>query len=781
VVYAAAATLILLAAGKWVLPVRPRIAVLLAAAPLLFTGKATITGGVYAPLDILYFAEPFASMRPATLTDARTPLLSDVVCSMIPWQKAVRDALLRGRAPLWNATILSGEPLLAVQQPAVLHPGTWLGLLLPLPQAWTFQMSLRLLVALLSAFLFLRDIGCRNTSALLGAAAWGLSDFMIFWVGYPVAAAIGPSPLLVLALGRLARDADRRAVVLTTAVLVLIVTAGHPEMLLFAVAAGGLCFLFQLAQAPRGRWRAVALSLVAGAFALGLTAIQLLPLAEAVPQTFEHAVRSWWSHQPKSVDLAMSARRATILAVPYAYGVSGRGATYHDFGSPAAYAGAIMFPLAWTGVFSRHRWRTLLVVLALLGAALWTRLVGVTDVLAKLPLFDIAVLDYLVFLTIFAVAVLAALGCDRLLAGEGTGAFLAGSGLTALSIAGLYSLRETKMEQLGLTPAYLHGRLAGALAPLLLGGLVVAAAARNRLPQRVAAGALLGIVVLSRVAEGSLFYPTLSAEAFYPHLPVLDAIPRGRPERVVGLGPALIPNASTLYGLEDVRGYESLTLLRYRATYDLWCRPLPAWFNIVEDLRPPFLSFLNVRWAIVPHGGAPPPGWTLRASTPGGDLLENGAALPRAFVPETFRSVPDDSRTLDVLKSIRDFSKEGVYAVATTERVGEPVKNGTARVRIADYRPDALDLAIEADELTLVGTSIPAWDGWKATLDGNRVELKIYNAAFLAFRVPAGRHRVELRYLPDGFRAGMIVSLLTLAGSVLLLRRSRPESRRRSA
>ena len=130
-VYAAAAALTLLAARRWVLPIRPRVALLLAAAPLLFTGKATITGGVYAPLDNLYGTEPFAALRTASMTEARTPLLSDVVCSMIPWHKAVRDALIHGRLPLWNPFLLAGEPLLAAQQGAVLHPATWIGLLLP--------------------------------------------------------------------------------------------------------------------------------------------------------------------------------------------------------------------------------------------------------------------------------------------------------------------------------------------------------------------------------------------------------------------------------------------------------------------------------------------------------------------------------------------------------------------------------------------------------------------------------------------------------------------------
>jgi len=134
-VYAAGASALLAAAHRWVQPMRIRVAILLAAAPLLFTGRATVTDGVYAPLDILAFYEPIAAHHGVGAAPARTPLLSDVVCSSIPWHAAVRDALLHGRLPLWNPFLLGGEPLLAVQQAAPLHPATWLGLLLPLPEA----------------------------------------------------------------------------------------------------------------------------------------------------------------------------------------------------------------------------------------------------------------------------------------------------------------------------------------------------------------------------------------------------------------------------------------------------------------------------------------------------------------------------------------------------------------------------------------------------------------------------------------------------------------------
>ena len=769
-VYGGAAALVLLAAHRWIERLTRRSALILAAMPLLLTGPATFTAGVYAPIDILYGAEPFTSHPLKPAGPARTPLLSDVVCSMIPWQQAVRDALTHGRLPLWNRFLLAGEPLLATQQPAVLHPATWIGLLLPVPQAWTLQMSLRLLVALLSAFLLLRDLGCREGPGLIGAVAWAFSDFMVFWIGYPVANAIGPFPLLALGLRRLARQTDRRAFGLTTGSLLLIITAGHPEMLLFAVAAGGVWFLFELAHASSGRrFRALLLSLGAGALALGLTAVQLLPLAEALPQTWEAAFRSeWYAHQPKSVDIVQSARRSVLSVVPFAYGVSGKSGLFREFGVPAAYSGALLFPLAWTGLFFRERPRGALVALGCLGAACWARLAVVSDAIGRLPLFSLGVLDYLVFAAIFALAVLAAFGAERLSRGEGRMAFLCGAVASMLLILWLFRWRSAGMAVLGMAPEFARERLAWEIVPLVVAALLVAPAipgASARVP------ILLALFLVARFAEVGRLYPTLPASAFYPRLPALDAVPREAPERFVGLGATLLPNAATLYGLEDVRGYESMTFRPLRDTYPLWSRPLAAWFNIVEDLRRPFLSFLNVKYALVPPGEAPPPGWRLRSRGTGADLLENLSALPRAFVPAWLKRVPDAAARLEALNAIADFGERGVIAEAGHSDAW--TRNGRATATVASYRPQAMTLSVEAEEDTIVATSVTAWKGWKFRLDGVTVEPLSYNHAFLAVAVPRGRHHVELRYLPDSFRIGMTLSLVSFFAGILVFGRPR--------
>src|SRR5439155_7465050 len=111
-----------------------------------------------------------------------------------------------------------------------------------------------------------------------------------------------------------------------------------------------------------------------------------------------------------------------------------------------------------------------------------------------------------------------------------------------------------------LDDAYVRSRLGWELVPLAVAAAIVAAA--PRLPRRASAAACLTILVVCRMAEAGRVYPSMPASAFYPPVPVLDRIPRGTPDRIVALGPLLIPNAATMYGLEDVRGYESMTLRR---------------------------------------------------------------------------------------------------------------------------------------------------------------------------------------------------------------------------
>jgi uncharacterized membrane protein YfhO len=49
-----------------------------------------------------------------------------------------------------------------------------------------------------------------------------------------------------------------------------------------------------------------------------------------------------------------------------------------------------------------------------------------------------------------------------------------------------------------------------------------------------------------------------------------------------------------------------------------------------------------------------------------------------------------------------------------------------------------------------------------ALVDGQPVQARKANLAFMAVPVPAGRHRLELRYVPSSFNTGLGVTALTM-------------------
>ena len=781
-VYFATAAAVILAARRWVGAIPLRAALFLALAPFLFVGRAMLTAGVYAPIDITYVHQPFLALAEEKGTSiVRSPILSDVAFSMLPWRKAVREAVKHGRLPLWNRFQLAGEPLLAAQQHGAFHPETIPLLLLPLAQGWTLLMALRFFVSLLSAYLFLRDVTGRELPAMFGAAAWGFCDFLVFFEGYPLSPAVGPLPLLLLGVRRLAREPGRRAVGITVVALLLTVTAGHPESLLHVVAAGGVYFLFELAwTGRRTARRAFLLSLLAGALALGLSAIVLLPLAEALPLTSEHASRSGvYAHQKRSVDLPLSIRRTIRDFVPYAYGVLGGYAqVMPGFAEPGAYAGSLLLPLAWIGLRSGRRERWAFLTLGLLGLCVSVGLIWIADAVARLPFFRIAVNERLAFLFAFSMAALAALGVERLSESKARRELAIAAIVCAAVLAAMFARVLPGAVSLGLTRVELARRLAIQLAPLVL-LLLLALGARASWGVSAAA-ALLAILLVERRLESGSLYPTYPDTAFAPHLPVLDPIPRGQPWRFAGVGYELVPNVSCLYELEDVRSYAALTLASMVQTFSLWCVPQPIWFNRIDDPTRPFLSFLNVRYVLLPPETKAPAGWPVLAETPGGTLAENPGALPRAFVPDTVALIEDPIAQLDALARITDFRR-----VAVVQRAGggadvaAGVPNGRATARISSYGAQEMTLDLDAREPAVVATSIPRWPGWNVSLDGRPWPSLVVNRAFVGFRAPSGRHTARLFYLPDSVRLGGAASVLTLVACVGMLSLPRRTRRRR--
>ncbi len=531
-------------------------------------------------------------------------------------------------------------------------------------------------------------------------------------------------------------------------------------------------FLFELAWAGRERRRrGLALAVAAGALALGLCAVFLLPFREAARETIEFASRrTWYAESKRSKPLRIAMERSSMNVVPYSVGELGRGNFDPKVIEPAAYAGSLLLPLALLGLGARRREKWPLAVTGLAGLAAWAGLPGFADALAKLPLFDLALNERLVFLAAFSTAALAALGAQRLEEDPSAAGprLAAAAAATLLALAVLNFRLLPRLEKIGMSTAELRDHFLVQALPLGAAALVGGALRRGRLG-RLAVPLLVVLLLGQRRLEAGPVYPTFPARAFYPPLPLLDRIPRGEAWRVAAVGYSFVPSVSALYELEDVRGYEAMTFLPLVETYPLWCVHQPVWFNRVDDPTKPFLSFLNVRYVYFSPGDALPPGWKVVAEDGSGRILENPAVLPRAFVPRSYFREPEPPRQMERLLSIRDFAEAGVV-----EGPGAPQRrNGDARLRIVSYSAQEMELEIDARESALVATSVTRWPGWRLTVGGVERPLLTYNRAFLAFEVPPGRHRAVLSYRPRSFSAGLWVSGLSLLAALAIFGRRR--------
>jgi hypothetical protein len=749
-----------------------RAGIALALLPLVFTGKAMLLGRLYGPSDLYYVANPWKRIAARDGVGAPVnPILSDLAFANLPWRAAVKEAVANGRTPLWNRFVLAGSPLLPAAQAGILHPATWLGLALPVPLSWTFSCTFTLFLALVCAFLFFRDLELTVVASLTGAVAWGFSTYVLFWVGWSVGPSTASFPLLLLGLRRLARSPGRPAIALTAAAFWLSVCGGHPESAFHSAAAGAVFFLWELLP-RRGIAAARSLCAVVGSavLALLLCAPQILPLLETIPHSAEYRARRETLRRSagrQSVRLPEAARRLLPDLLPFSHGIYGKSpvqsARADGSGMPLGYSGAVLFPLALLAFRSSaaRRERTIFVVFWISGLLYGASAPGLMDLTARLPGFALALNYRLVFLAGLGLAGLAALGVHALQEAPAPLHLAVACSICAALLLAICLWAVPTLQDRSLAPRFVWTQLALEVVPLFLLALV-ASLVRPSAP-RLAFAALL-LLVAQRGAEMAGTYPTLPASTLAPPLPTLASLPMGsEPCRIVAEGETLRPNGAALYGLEDVRGYESLVLARFTDTYPLWSQPQAASFNRVTDLTSPFLAFLNACYAIGAPEDPVPRGWREQARGAEMSIFQNPAALPRAFVPRRLRRVADPRERIRELARAVDFSEVAWLSEAGAGEEG----NGEATLTLRASGPD-LVLEVRASARTLVATSIPDWPGWVAEEDGRPLSITTANHAFVGFWVPPGRHSVRLAYRPASWGLGLAAGAAGVLAAVAL-------------
>jgi hypothetical protein len=618
-------------------------------------------------------------------------------------------------------------------------------------------------------------------------------------------------------IGGAVRGSSPLAPLALSVVTCLVLVSGHLDVAGQVLLVSGLYALWCLYDVYAVRWfqrgagRAV-LALAAGwGLGLLLAAPYILPAVEYSRTGARMAGRSAGLEERPPVGLA--ALPETVL--PDLYGADRTGslrvASQNQLESAAAaYTGVLATllaaPLAWCS--RRHRASNVFWVLLSLGGLSWCLdLPGFVELL-RLPGLNMMSHNRLVFATSFAILALMAVGLEVLRQGlmeRRWWLWLPAALLAALCAWCVYLavyLPEPIHSQLELSVR--EGNQVGWIHDLEGVRQVQTWYVRHYAAMGVwcGAGVTGWLILLSRRAWQSRLLPVAAAllvgdllwfahgrsvqcdpALYFPPVPVLDAVAKSAPGRVIGYN-CLPASLAAMRGLHDIRGYDSVDPARLIDLLGLAATPQSKayFYALTQEMTPkaeftpegairlsPILDMLGVRYVIL--RGAPSVGTRPAFQELDYWVMVNSNTLARTFIPLRVETVTEDKMRLERLAS-PEFDPRKVACVESPLDLPNTCR-GSAE--IVEEIPTCVTMSVRMETPGLVVLA-DLWNkGWRADWNGQRVPILRVNHALRGVVLPAGEGTLVFRYAPASFSWGLrlagLATLVLLAWLGIILRK----------
>lgn len=710
-------------------------------------GKELIIALILLLLVLLYF---WRLITP-NAADQAVFIDSDFNLQYYPWLKFAFEQWRRGDIPLWNPHLNGGQPGLGDIQVAALYPINllmWLGLVITGHDFTPDVMELSTLLHIWMASYFAYRLGRRITHSRWGGLAtgviYGFSGYISGFAAYQITVLQVSTwlPLLLLLLDKAWKKDLLHNYVLFSVVFAITALAGHPQWLIYTTYAT-LIFALLWTWNKRGPWRTHFLRWGKLLLALGLggalAAAQLLPSLEL----FRH------SHRAAELDYAFASAGLPPAQLPGLFITPG-------ISSRLVFIGSVTLLLAALGI--QRAWERGKLWLALTVVGLFMAFGGATIVhtfgYVALPGLSVVRDQYRIFyVPALGLAVLAGLGLSQLEAATrdcspgGRRLLRITLGLLALAGIGLMLIHldvstaqpdkiHKLSEALGLL-SVASGALAGILALRLKG----------KLSLLTAQGLLISLLILE------LFSPNWQhvvrnkpEDGLYPVTTQVAALQEAaRLEQFRIHSESLLPggpNSASVYGLEDIVGYTPLDLKQWVAFSEQT--------SLTETER---WGLLNVRYVLTARDFAADGRFTPMKETDTATLYRFGGKefFPRFHMVYNTVTVPD-AMVWEALSKY-DLHQTAILTYPD-DMVFTPEKECRYTTKLPAYKATAATIDVETSCEGLLVFSEVFYPGWRAWIDGERTPVYRTNGLFRGVVVPAGTHRVELRFVPLTFWIG---------------------------
>jgi hypothetical protein len=779
---------------------------------------------------LVYAVATFTLAYPALMGAFLVNPRSDQYIAGYAFREFAAQSLRAGEGfPQWSPYLFGGMPYIAGMHGDIFYPTFLLRMILPTDVAMTWGFIIHLFLAGFFTFGFLRAWGVGFYGSLIGGLAYMMSG--------PIAGYASPGhdgklfvsalfPLTLWLLVRGVRDGRKWAWGALAITIGMAVLSPHPQLLQYLLLASGAFALFVAFGTHDGvatLRRDVALrrlGLALGAVVIGgvIGAIQYLPVREYVDWS-PRAGGKDWAH---AVSYSMPTEELLNAFVPQFSGMFDQYWGRNGIHLHSEYSGVVVLVLAGAGMFAglfrrnfRWFWIGMFVVTllwALGGSTPFYRLIYA--IVPGTKFFRAP--STMMYVTMFSLAVFAALGAERVLVAATTipkrylwawagaivaiGVFLAAGLPTAIadSIASGFSAAGYPTSSV----ARVTDRAAANQGNVILGSLrsiafvllalaVLWAAMNRRIASRHVAWALATLVVIDLWSiERKYWIFSEAADAIYASDPAIDAI-RAAPEpgrvftadltgTAVARDPVFEGAAFMTHRVRSVEGYHGNELGRYQQILNRGTRL--SQYNVYGD-RPEFWRHENVRYlyTTVPDslmpGIASQLGWGQPSKVVGPVQNAAGSIVylyripgdnPAAWVATAIVKAPDEVSMETVLNPQFDPARAAIVDPAanvpavTLTTVPPP---SSVKARVTRYEPGEINVQLDGPVPSGAALVVSEnyYPGWQASVAGQNASVVRANYNLIGVALPAGAREVRLSFADPGYQSGKTITLIALA------------------
>ena len=659
-------------------------------------------------------------------------LYSDIAISHYPNALFLKRAVLTwGSIPLWSPTILSGYPFFANPLSGLWYIPGWLALLFPLPLGFNLTVIVHMLWGGLGMYLFLRSQRLSHLAALFGAISFEAMPkiFAHYGAGHlTLMYAVPWTPWLLLVAVHSKSSLKSSAYFGPSIILTTIFLAD----VRWAAYSGALWLAWEYAHKHFGYIRTLLHSLLKIALAAFLAAPLAIPL-------MEYTRLSTRSNLTPSDVLEFSLPPARLL-----------GFIFPDFGGQhewMLYMGGVVLSLTFLSVlWPRSRKRSYFWVGVLAVSVLFSlgEYLPFLSSFTGIPGFSLLrVPSRALFLAGIAGSILAAHALNHLLGGIGQDEARRGR----LALVTLAVFAVTLGAAIWMITGQLPINMLWGSAVLLITFVWIALYLNRKLPKNVW---VLGIFALSiidlGIIDSSLFAFRPSSEVLAEGKEVAQFL-ASQPERFRVYSPSysLPQQTAAFYNLALADGVDPLQL-------DVYVRFMETATGIpIEGY------FIN----LPPFQGT---GYDLSSSNANYLPSQELASLNVRYIVAAF--------DMDIkYTELRRFGNTRLYEIPNEVGYAHVQNSNSLVVETLAWSPNRIEFSAEGPG-TFILAEIP-YPGWRAYVDGQRVEIMSVEGVNRSIELEDGLHTVTFVFKPISLFIGLGLSIITITGLIIVSRRNR--------